>query len=88
VAPGPARQAGLATEEEGDAALAFDLLERMAKGEADFTNTFRALVGADPEAAAAEFNDPDALAHGWPAWRARLAREGRDEAARVAAMRR
>jgi uncharacterized protein YdiU (UPF0061 family) len=36
---------GLATEEEGDAALAFDLLERMAKGEADFTNTFRALVG-------------------------------------------
>jgi uncharacterized protein YdiU (UPF0061 family) len=77
---------GLATEEEGDAALAFDLLERMAKGEADFTNTFRALSGADPAAAAAEFKTPDALSPWLQAWTARLAREGRDEAGRMAAM--
>jgi uncharacterized protein YdiU (UPF0061 family) len=77
---------GLATEEEGDAALAFDLLERMAKGEADFTNTFRALSGADPAAAASEFKTPDALSPWLQAWTARLAREGRDEAGRMAAM--
>jgi uncharacterized protein YdiU (UPF0061 family) len=77
---------GLATQAEGDAALAFDLLERMAKGEADFTNTFRALSGDDPEAAGAGFNDPDALGPWLGAWRARLAQEGRDEATRVAAM--
>jgi uncharacterized protein YdiU (UPF0061 family) len=78
---------GLATEEDGDAALAFDLLDLMAKGEADFTRTFRALSGPEPEAAAAEFDDPDALGPWLAGWRARLAREGRDEAARVAAMR-
>jgi uncharacterized protein YdiU (UPF0061 family) len=77
---------GLATEEEGDAALAFELLDLMAKGEADFTNTFRALSGDDPAAAGAEFSDPEALDQWLPAWRARLGREGRDEAARVAAM--
>jgi uncharacterized protein YdiU (UPF0061 family) len=77
---------GLATEEEGDAALAFDLLERMAKGEADFTNTFRALSGPDPDAAAAEFKTPDALSPWLQAWTARLARDGRDAAGRMAAM--
>ena len=35
---------GIADPEDGDAALADDLLARMAAGRADFTNTFRALV--------------------------------------------
>ncbi|KPQ16664.1 MAG: hypothetical protein HLUCCO18_07380 [Rhodobacteraceae bacterium HLUCCO18] len=77
---------GLAEEREGDAALAFELLDIMAKGEADFTNTFRALSGADPEAAAAGLRNPGALTPWLAAWRARLAQEGWDEADRVAAM--
>ncbi|MDG4648483.1 YdiU family protein [Roseibacterium sp. SDUM158017] len=77
---------GLAERREGDAALAFDLLERMAANAADFTNTFRALSGATPEAASAEFSDPGALAPWLADWRARLAAEGRPEADRIAAM--
>jgi uncharacterized protein YdiU (UPF0061 family) len=86
VAPGPARKLGLATQEEGDAALAFDLLDLMAKGEADFTNTFRALSGTTRRRRGGVQRSRRARAHGSAAWRARLAREGRDEAARVAAM--
>ena len=77
---------GLAEEREGDAALAFELLDIMAKGEADFTNTFRALSGPDPEAAATGLRNPGALTPWLAAWRARLAQEGRDEADRVAIM--
>ncbi len=46
---------GLSTEEEGDAALAQDLLNAMTDGQADFTLTFRHLgdAVADPAADAA-----------------------------------
>jgi hypothetical protein len=74
---------GLATQAEGDAALAFDLLERMAKGEADFTNTFRALSGDDPEAAGPGSTIPTRSAHGWRMARAAGAgRPGRGHACR------
>jgi uncharacterized protein YdiU (UPF0061 family) len=81
-----AAKLGLAETQEGDAALAFDLLERMAKGGADFTNTFCALSGETPEDAAQGFSEPEALTSWLADWRARLAAEGRAEAERVAAM--
>lgn len=67
------RKLGLLTEREGDAALAEDLLERMATNHADFTATFRRLcdAAAGPEGDAAVralFADPgayDAWAVGW-----------------------
>jgi uncharacterized protein YdiU (UPF0061 family) len=77
---------GLATEEEDDIALAFDLLNRMAQGGADFTQTFRALSTDAPEAAASAFAAPAAFAPWLETYRARLAREARPPAARVAAM--
>jgi uncharacterized protein YdiU (UPF0061 family) len=79
---------GLADTRDGDEALALDLLERMAKGGADFTNTFRTLSGPRPEEAAAGFSDPGALAPWLEAWRARLAQDGRPETERIAAMQR
>jgi uncharacterized protein YdiU (UPF0061 family) len=74
------RKLGLATEQEGDAALAQDLLQRMADNQADFTLTFRALsdAAAGPEgdaAARALFTDPGAYDAWAPAWRQRLAAE-------------
>ena len=68
---------GLATEEEGDAALFADLLAKMHAAGADFTATFASLArlantgtpAADGAGGAAAF--PDWLT----AWRARLARE-------------
>ncbi|MBB5695056.1 protein adenylyltransferase SelO [Muricoccus pecuniae] len=83
---------GLPGERAGDAALAGELLKVMAENGADFTLTFRRLCRAaeDPEGDAAVralFADPagyDAWATGW---RARLAEEGGDPAARAAAMR-
>jgi uncharacterized protein YdiU (UPF0061 family) len=77
---------GLAEARDGDMQLAFDLLERMAKGGADFTNTFRALSGPAPETAADQFSKPDALKPWLEQWRARLDAEGRDEAQRIEAM--
>jgi uncharacterized protein YdiU (UPF0061 family) len=84
---------GLAREEAGDLALAQDLLEVMAAGNADFTLVFRRLaeVEASPEA-------PDSLRQlfavtggidSWvPRWRQRLTREAGSPAERRAAMRR
>jgi len=77
---------GLTTEQEGDAALVFELLDLMAKGEADFTNTFRALSGPTPGDAAAELTTPSALAPWLDSWRTRLAQQGQDDTARIAAM--
>lgn len=86
------RKLGLATAQEGDRALAQDLLDLMAAGQADFTLTFRRLAAAaeDPaaDAAVAEgFTDPSAFA-GWAArWRERLGEEavdGRGESMRQA----
>ncbi|TVQ54241.1 MAG: YdiU family protein [Rhodobacteraceae bacterium] len=72
---------GLARAEEGDAALAADLLSRMAANGADFTLTFRRLRDASlsgPEDDAplrALFADPAAFDAWADRWRARLARE-------------
>ena len=80
---------GLATAEEGDAALFADLLARMHETGADFTATFAGLARlaeAGPDGAPAEgaAGSPAWLA----AWRARLAREPGPIAAAVARMRR
>ena len=84
------RKIGLATEQEGDADLAFELLGLMAAAKADFTNTFRILC----DAAAGPSRDGAlraALGEGWEAWaarwRARLAAEPADGDARREAMR-
>ncbi len=71
------RKIGLQRREDGDAALAAGLLERMAEEGADFTNTFRALVTGR---ARDEFTDPLAFDHWEEGWRARLAREPEPEA--------
>ncbi|MFM9940111.1 MAG: protein adenylyltransferase SelO [Hyphomicrobiaceae bacterium] len=83
---------GLLTRDDGDLALAQDLLERMAKGNADFTLTFRALAdaaeaGAGEQALRAQFTDPATIDAWLVTWRARLAREGGDQSTRRAAMR-
>jgi len=84
---GMRRKLGLFTAEAGDGALAQDLLNAMAEGEADFTLTFRRL---DPELDAGVlplFKNPDAY-DAWAArWRERLAREPQDTASHRAAMR-
>jgi uncharacterized protein YdiU (UPF0061 family) len=51
---------------QGDAALGTELLDVMAEGDADFTNTFRALT-VDPEAARGLFAAPERF----DAWRRR-----------------
>ena len=86
------RKLGLATEREGDATLAGDLLGLMAANGADFTLTFRRLCDAatGPEGEAAMralFADAGAY-DAWAArWRRRLAEEPGEPAARRAAMR-
>jgi uncharacterized protein YdiU (UPF0061 family) len=87
------RKLGFITEREGDAALAEDLLQRMAANRADFTSTFRALCGAaaGPEGdAGVRLLFADAGAYdGWAAeWRERLKEEPEDAETRAAAMRR
>lgn len=79
-----AAKLGIGTPREGDGAMAYDLLRRMALNEADFTRTFRALSGPDPQSARAEFKDPAALDAWLPAWQARI--EEVPEAARIRAM--
>ncbi len=86
------RKIGLSTEHEGNAALAQDLLARMAESGADFTLTFRRLcdAAAGPEADAAVrvlFRDPAAYDAWAGRWRERLAEEPEGPSARGAAMR-
>ena len=83
---------GLATEREGDAALAGDLLAAMADNAADFTLTFRRLADAAADPAADEpvrrlFIDPTAFDAWASRWRARLAEEPATGDARRDAMR-
>jgi serine/tyrosine/threonine adenylyltransferase len=86
------RKLGLATQREGDAALADDLLQRMAANRADFTSTFRRLcdaaAGTEGDAGVRTlFADPAAY-DGWASeWRARLNQELADGQTRAAAMR-
>ena len=83
---------GLSTEEEGDAALAQDLLNAMTDGQADFTLTFRHLgdAAADPAADAAVrslfVNKTESFDAWLPRWRERLAHEPLYGAERRAAM--
>jgi uncharacterized protein YdiU (UPF0061 family) len=79
------RKLGLATKQEGDEALAEDLLERMAANRADFTLTFRKL--SDPEGPRALFVDPAAYDVWALRWQQRLALESVSLEERTAAMR-
>ena len=83
---------GLVREEEGDAALAADLLERLASSAVDYTVFFRKLcasaadIAADPDVAAL-FDEPGAF-HDWAeSWRKRFALEDVSSEARARAMR-
>jgi serine/tyrosine/threonine adenylyltransferase len=86
------KKLGLFTEQEGDSALAEDLLKAMAENEADFTLTFRRLCDAALEAGKDEpvrelFIDPT-IFDGWAErWRQRLAEEPQSPAERWSAMR-
>jgi uncharacterized protein YdiU (UPF0061 family) len=83
---------GLVSEEEGDAALAADLLERMASNGVDYTILFRKLCRAAEDSSedsgiASLFTHAGAF-HDWSqAWRSRLAREHAAPHARAAVMR-
>ncbi len=86
------RKIGLATERDGDRALAQDLLKRMAENQADFTLTFRRLcdaaAGPQGDAAVRElFADGSAYDAWAERWRARLHTEPGGEHAGAAAMR-
>lgn len=63
---------GLSTAQDGDMALITDLLSRMASGQADFTNTFRALSS---ENARDQFTDPAAFDAWATDWTSRLNNE-------------
>ncbi|AXT28448.1 YdiU family protein [Ruegeria sp. AD91A] len=63
---------GLASADEGDQELITDLLKLMAEGQADFTNTFRALGGCK---ARDQFLAPEAFDNWEAGWRMRLERE-------------
>jgi uncharacterized protein YdiU (UPF0061 family) len=77
---------GLSTEDEGDGALAQELLNAMAEAAADFTGTFRALDPESDDKVRPLFADP-AKYDAWASrWRERLAREPQDVAQRRAAM--
>ncbi|PHK92957.1 hypothetical protein CR162_21120 [Pseudoroseomonas rhizosphaerae] len=79
---GMRRKIGLSgPQEEADAALIQDLLDRMARNKVDFTLFFRALGGAAADTAgdaavAALFEDPAAYGEWAMSWRRRLEREG------------
>ena len=75
-------------EAKDDADLAFDLLNRMAQGGGDFTQTFRALSGPDPDHAAMAFKAPAAFLPWLERWRARLTRDPQPEPERIKAMQR
>ena len=84
------KKIGLFTERDGDEALIQDLLDAMAKNQADFTLTFRKLGDAagDPAAddARAQFMDPAAFDDWARRWRERTALEPQGAAERQAAM--
>jgi uncharacterized protein YdiU (UPF0061 family) len=84
------KKIGLFTERDGDEALIQDLLDAMAKNQADFTLTFRKLGDAagDPAAdgARAQFLDPAAFDEWVRRWHERTALEPQSAAERQAAM--
>jgi uncharacterized protein YdiU (UPF0061 family) len=83
---------GLFMARDGDPALAQDLLDAMAKNQADFTLTFRRLSDAALDPAGDHdvrqlFADPTAYDDWAVRWRQRIGDEPRDAAARQTAMR-
>jgi uncharacterized protein YdiU (UPF0061 family) len=83
------RKIGLFTERDGDEALVQDLLDAMAKNQADFTLTFRHLsdaAGDDADKVRDQFTDPAAYEEWATRWRQRLAEEPQSAAERQAAM--
>ncbi len=90
---GMRRKLGLATEQDGDAQLARDLLDTMAAHRADFTNTFRRLCDAAEDVAhdaqvRCLFEDPQAFDRWAERWRERLSNESVPAVERAARMRR
>jgi uncharacterized protein YdiU (UPF0061 family) len=85
------KKIGLFTAQDGDDALIQDLLDAMAKNEADFTLTFRRLSDAagdaDDDSVRAQFTDPTAFDEWAARWRQRIAGEPQSPAERQAAMR-
>src|SRR3954462_12079134 len=85
------KKIGLFTARDGDEALAQDLLDAMAKNQADFTLTFRRLsdaaADADNDSVRAQFTDPTAFDEWAIRWRQRLADEPQSATERQAAMR-
>jgi uncharacterized protein YdiU (UPF0061 family) len=85
------RKIGLFTARDGDEALVQDLLDAMAKHQADFTLTFRRLIdaagNAGNDSTRAQFTDPAAFDEWAARWRQRLAEEPQSAAERQAAMR-
>lgn len=79
------QKVGLFTERDGDEALIQDLLDAMAKNQADFTLTFRKL-GDDAADVRAQFMEPAAFDEWAGRWRARIALEQQGAAERQAAM--
>ena len=89
---GVRRKLGLSVREDGDAALAEDLLDAMHRNQADYTLTFRRLCdAAEREAGDADvrslFVNPRDYDEWAAKWRARLTREPLEPRARAAAMR-
>src|SRR5205085_409289 len=84
------RKIGLFTARDGDEALVQDLLDAMAKNQADFTLTFRRLsdaaLGAEADKVKQLFADPTAFDEWAVRWRQRLAQEPQSAAERHAAM--
>src|SRR6056297_2767946 len=71
------RKIGIENADTADAALVADLLERMAEGRADFTNTFRGLLDGT---ARDQFLDREAFDTWAEGWRARIEKERNPEA--------
>ncbi|MCP1740763.1 uncharacterized protein YdiU (UPF0061 family) [Bradyrhizobium japonicum] len=83
------KKVGLFTERDGDEALIQDLLDAMAKNQADFTLTFRKLGDAARDDGAdvrAQFMEPAAFDEWAGRWRERVALEPQTAAERQAAM--
>jgi serine/tyrosine/threonine adenylyltransferase len=86
------RKLGLSVREDGDAALAEELLDAMRRNQADFTLTFRGLCDAAETADAdahlrSHFVNPRDYDEWAARWRARLTRESAAPRARATAMR-
>ncbi len=83
---------GLGLEEDGDRALADDLMERLATNHVDFTLFFRRLAtfaeNENDESVAALFENPGAFNDWAESWRKRLAKESVSPSERAKAMRR